>query len=297
MGRLPNFFIIGAAKAGTTTLYDTLRQHPQVFLPVDKEPAFFCDDEYYARGAEWYVRTFFAGADERPARGEASSTYLHWSDKVVPRLEALYGRNMPRIIAIFRDPVSLVSSFYWYSVREGREPLSFRDALAAEPERLAADGDAMRRRGRIVHRYREIARYATHLEPFLERVPRSRCLFFLTEDLKDHLAVVRRLEAFLEVEPAPVIQPVASNAAAMPRSPLLHRMFRQRSWWKDAMKPFLPAPVRHRFKMAAIGANMRRFVPPPVDADLADDIRRHYADEVRRLEEMIGRDLSAWHAG
>src|SRR6476659_4636931 len=63
----PNFFIIGAAKAGTTTLYDLLDQHPQVYLPFDKEPAFFCDDDYFRNGIDWYLQTFFAGANVSPS--------------------------------------------------------------------------------------------------------------------------------------------------------------------------------------------------------------------------------------
>ena len=67
----PNFYILGAAKAGTTTLYELLEQHPQVYMPYDKEPAYYCDDEYYAKGEAWYLRTFFGQAAEKPFRGVA----------------------------------------------------------------------------------------------------------------------------------------------------------------------------------------------------------------------------------
>lgn len=296
MALLPNFLVIGAAKAGTTTLYDTLRQHPQVFLAWDKEPAFFSDDEAYARGEAWYRETYFAGGEASAARGEATSTYLHWSDKVVPRLRHVYGDRLPRIIAIFRDPVALVWSFYWFSVREGREPLSFRAALDAEAARMATDGAELARRGRIAFRYREIARYATHLAPYLAHVPPERRLFLLTDDFSRFDDLVRTLEQFLEIDHAPTLAPVASNRAALPRSRRLHQAFRQRSAWKDALKPLLPAALRHRLKAAAIEANMRAFRPPPIDPELAAGLRRHYADEMRRLEPIIGRDLSAWYA-
>ena len=293
---LPNFLIIGAAKAGTTTLYDTLRQHPQVFLPVVKEPAFFCDDEYYAHGVEWYRREFYGGAASCPARGEATSTYLYWGDKVVPRLHEMYAGDLPRIIAIFRDPVSLVRSFYWHSVREGREPLDMRAALAAEASRLVEHATFLRTRGRIVYGYRRIAAYASQLQPYLASVPRSRCLFLLTDDLRDVDRLVTTLETFLELDHVQGLKPVASNTAALPRSPRLHRWLRQRSRLKDAVKPFLPAPLRHALKTQAIEANLRPFEMPPLDADLADMLRRHYADETRRLEDIIHRDLSSWYA-
>jgi hypothetical protein len=295
--RLPTFFIIGAAKAGTTTIYDTLRQHPQVYLPNVKEPAFFCDDDYYANGVEWYTRMFYSQARGVTVRGDATSTYLYWSSKVVPRLEQSYGGRLPKIIAIFRDPVELVRSFYWHSVREGREPLDFRRALDAEAGRLVEHEAFLRRRGRIVYSYRRIGLYATQLQWYRDRFPASRCLFLLTEDLRDFEGLVEKLETFLELDHAPALKPVASNPAALPRSPALHRWLRGSSRLKDAAKRVLPVSLRQRLKMRAIEANLKPFKTPPIDADLAGSLRRHYADEMKRLEGMIGRDLSHWHEG
>ncbi|MEQ1868539.1 MAG: sulfotransferase domain-containing protein [Vicinamibacterales bacterium] len=294
-GPLPTFLVIGAAKAGTTTLYEILRQHPQVFLPSTKEPAFFCDDEYYEQGADWYRRTYFGGAGGRVS-GEATSTYLFWSGKVVPRLQHTYGAQLPRIIAIFRDPVALVHSFYWHSVREGREDLGLPEALAAEPERLAQHDAFLRRRGRIVYSYRQIARYASHLQPFLASIPPARRLFLLTEDLRDSGSLVKKLEAFLELEQTATLRPVVSNAAALPRSPQLHRWLRGQSRVKDAAKRLLPRNVRQWLKARAIDANLKPFQIPPIDPTIGDNIRRGYAEEMKRLEGIIGRDLSHWYA-
>jgi hypothetical protein len=292
---LPSFFLIGAAKAGTTTLYEILRQHPQVFLPDVKEPAFFCDDDYYENGIDWYRRTYYADAGAAAATGDATSTYLYWGSKVVPRLQRLYASGLPRVIAIFRDPVALVQSFYWHSVREGRETLDFRRALDAETERLRRHDAFLRRRGRIVYSYRQIALYATQLRPYLACFPAARCLFLLTDDLKDFPALVRKLESFLELDHASALMPVLSNAAALPRSPRLHRWLRGRSSVKELAKRVLPGPVRHRWKMRAIEANLKPFQIPPLDADLAQGLRRHYAEEMKTLEGIIGRDLSAWY--
>ncbi len=104
--KAPNFFIIGAAKAGTTSLYDALRRHPQVFLSVEKEPAFFCDDEYFRRGNDWYLRTFFREARGEPSRGEATSRYLFFGEKVAPKDSGILGTDIAEnFIVIFRDPV------------------------------------------------------------------------------------------------------------------------------------------------------------------------------------------------
>ncbi len=295
--RLPDFFIIGAAKAGTTTLFDLLRQHPQVYFPFAKEPAFFSDDDEYAKGVGWYQDTYFRHAGASAVAGEATSMYLAWGSKVLPRLLPLYPAGPPRFIAIFREPVSLAYSYYWHSVREGRETLPFREALAAESARLQQHGDALQRSGRLFYAYRRLAQYATQLQPYVASLPPERCLFLLTEDLQDAPALMRRLEAFLGLGPSTGIAQVSSNRAAQPSHPRLRQWLRGPSAVKTVLKPLLPAGVRHALKERAADALLRPFTPPPIELDLASGLRRHYADEMKQLERIIARDLSAWYAG
>src|SRR3712207_4809254 len=103
---MPNLFIVGAAKAGTTALYDYLAQHPEVFLSRVKEPMFFSREDYYARGLDWYEAEYFGGAEDYPVRAEATPHYLYWSEKVAPRIKEVYGERPVKFIASFRDPVS-----------------------------------------------------------------------------------------------------------------------------------------------------------------------------------------------
>ncbi len=76
---MPNFLIIGAAKGGTTSLYELLKEHPQVtFSKKTKEPGFFSNDTQYPRGLDWYVETYYPQAARFPLRGDASTAYLYW---------------------------------------------------------------------------------------------------------------------------------------------------------------------------------------------------------------------------
>ncbi|HET6845202.1 MAG TPA: sulfotransferase [Anaerolineales bacterium] len=291
----PNFFIIGAAKAGTTSLHDLLRQHPQVFLPTEKEPAFFSDDEYFGRGKSWYLRTFFKGAAGCAARGEATPGYLFFAHKVAPRIHQFSSLELPKFIAIFRDPASLVYSYYWNSVREGRETLPFREALAAEPARMERLGTELERRGRMTYAYSRIAAYASQLSTYLDIFPRDRFLFLLTNDLADAATLLRRLQDFLGLpDRSDVVRAVRSNASALPRYRRLHQWLRGRSAWKDSVKPFIPRSIRYRLKLLAINSNLVSFNPPPLDEDLATSIRLQYLNETERLQDLIQRDLSTW---
>jgi hypothetical protein len=293
--KAPNFFIIGAAKAGTTTLYDVLRQHPQVYLPAEKEPAFFCDEQCFERGSDWYIRTFFRAVSGYPGRGEATSRYLFFGEKVAPRIRAFLEANTPRFIVIFRDPVGLVHSFYWNSVREGAEDLPLQDALRLEPERLARWGTQLERRGQILYAYSRIAQYAQQIRHYLQQFGSEHFLYLLTEDLADFPALVRRLEDFLGVDhQAAGIRPIRSNDSALPRSKGFHRWLRSRSSLKELIKPFFPRQLRYRLKMAAIGGNLRPFTPPPMEANLENALRRQFRDEVEQLQDIIGRDLLSW---
>ena len=141
---MPNFLVIGAAKSGTTALYHTLKQHPQIFMSPVKEPHFFAfegerpvycgpgDRELFNPRVvfrlEDYVR-LFDGLRAQTAVGEASVQYLMRSDAAAARIR----QHIPRakLIAILRQPADRAYSHYIMLRSQGLERLSFTQALAA----------------------------------------------------------------------------------------------------------------------------------------------------------------------
>lgn len=296
---LPNFLIIGAAKSGTTALYDLLKQHPQVYLPFDKEPLFFSRDDYFAQGMDWYVERYFKDSESFRARGEATPHYLYWAEKVAPRVAQAFGTRPPKFIAIFRDPVQRAYSWYWNMVREGFEKLDFESALEAEPRILKERRDEFDSFGLMTFGYVRGGRYATQLESYLALFPRERFLFLLQEDLKPaHLeATMRRVFAFLDVDTDVQVHEVTSNPAVMPRSRFVHTILHRGSKLKEWVKQFLPYALRHRIKQTLTETNMQTFDYPPLDPMIAARLRETFADEVQRLSALIDRDLSDWLVG
>jgi hypothetical protein len=291
----PNFFIIGAAKAGTTSLYEILLRHPNIYLPFNKEPAFFCDDTYYAHGDAWYLKTYFNKVKSQPLRGEATSRYLFFAEKVAPRILKFSAPQNPKFIAIFRDPAKLVYSFYWNSVREGFETLSFQDALAAEEHKMIEFKTKLEQTGQILYAYSRVACYAQQVQQYLELFHKNQFLFLLTDDLQNYQMTIQRLQAFLELTDFPNdLPPGKLNAAALPKSWKLHQWLRNPSTMKEIVKFFLPPSIRHRLKTALIDMNLREFHPPEMDKEIANSIRRHYGEETKKLQELIQRDLSSW---
>ena len=291
----PNLFILGAAKAGTTTLYHILNQHPQVYMSFDKEPAFFCDDEYYARGEGWYLRTFFQKAGDFPVRGEATSRYLYFGQKVAPRIHKFAQSSSPKFIAIFRDPAQLVHSFYWNSVREGHESLPIEEALNMEQSRMAEQRQDLEARGQILFAYSQIACYARQLQEFLNYFEKKDILCFITEDLANSAHITQQLQTFLEIDAFPTVLDTAKNTAALPKNKRLHHWLRKSSTVKDLLKPLIPYTVRYNIKNRVLEKNLKPFQPPTLDRALANAIRSQYFASTQKLEELIDRDLSEWY--
>lgn len=188
---LPDFAIIGAQKAGTTSLYAYLSAHPQVLPAARKEVHFF--DREYPRGELWY-RSMFplraslrprAGA--RPITGEATPYYL-FHPLAAERAAGLLPRA--RLIVVLRDPVERAWSHYRHEVAAGREALEFAAALDAEAERLAGADLAVRAgdTGPAATRHRAFSyaargMYADQLATWLACFPRERLLVLFAEDL------------------------------------------------------------------------------------------------------------------
>lgn len=191
--RLPDFLIIGAQKAGTTSLYSYLRRHPGISGPLWKEVSFF--DRRYARGVAWYRGHFPTVARHSYVKrrygldllvGEASPSYLF--HPLAPERVAALLPNV-RLIVLLRDPVDRAFSHYQHEVALSREPLSFEDALAGEEERVRGEVERMKANSRYFshawwnHTYLARGRYAEQLEHWLSVFPRERLLVLASEDL------------------------------------------------------------------------------------------------------------------
>lgn len=197
--RLPDFICLGAMRCGTTTLWSLLDRQPGVFLPRIKELHYF--DGYqggWDAGPAAYA-AHFADAPADAVCGEITPSYLY-IEEACGRIRDLVPDV--RLIAILRDPVERAWSHYWYEVCGGRETLSFRRAIDAEPRRLAS--------GRIeerIHRsYFDRGLYAGQLQRFADAFGRDRlCVLDLKALIHDPEAAMRRVLGHIGVAGAPAI--------------------------------------------------------------------------------------------
>jgi Sulfotransferase domain len=293
---LPTFLVIGTNKAGTTSLYASLAKHPEIFLPYKKELHFFNSDPDYAKGLDAYAE-LFAGAAGFRARGDITPAYLYWGDKVIPRIEEVYGDEPPRMVVILRDPVERAYSRYWHRRRvDGREPLSFEDALAAEERRLLEDAPSLGVRGRFPRAYFRGGLYGEQLERYFSHFPRECFHVMLFEDLRrDFVATARGLLTFLGVDADVPVVPAHENPASRMRAPKLEAWLRSRSSVARVARRALPDRMRSRVYRAVQRVFLTPLSYPPMNAVTEDALRRRYLPDIRKLEALIARDLPDWY--
>lgn len=198
-----DFLIIGAQKAGTTTLWHLLRTHPQLAFPAAKEAPFFTGSAY-ERGVEWHVRSVFGSSSFGRLKGTATPHYMMGAPGApVPVVAQRIARDLPhvRLIALLRDPVQRAISQWRMSRRWGLEPRSIDEALQAELHAEALQ--KARACPTSTNSYVVQGEYGRTLGAYLRHLPRRQLHVELTEDLeRDPSTVVGRVLSFLGVDDA-----------------------------------------------------------------------------------------------
>jgi len=292
----PDFFLLGAGKAGTTTLADALAAHPRVTLSTPKEPCYF-DGPDHTLGVDTYRERYFP--DLRPGQitGEASSSHLF-----VPFVPERLFRVAPdtTLIGVLRHPVDRAFSHWWMFHCFGTEPRSFEQAIEENLARLADGRDlggpggveawyAERRSARVILPvYVDYGHYAEHIDRYVRYFPSRRLHWLLTGDLKDDLSgVVARLLRALDADPE----------EGGPPDPLRGERYNSRLVFR-VTNAVLRSRVQYlvpRSTRRWISHRLRRLGNPPAMARaVRERLLEHYSLHNRRLERVLGRSLPSW---
>lgn len=278
---LPDLFVIGAQKSGTTSLHAFLDGHPDIFMSEPKEPGFFTPEVgYYPTDEDWY-RGLFEGAGGARVVGESSTHYakLPTLPGVPERIGAMV--DEPRFIYVMRDPVDRAISHYWHDVRKRHQHRSILDAVTEDSV------------------YVQYSDYPMQLEAYLERYPPERIFTLTFEGLtRSPARVLPPLLEWLDVDPdaIPAVLPrenVRPDRMTRTRGRgRLHRFRHSRLW--EAVAPLVPKSLRRAAARSAV---------EPVDVEAEDvdaardRIRPVLAERVDLLRELLGRDFPEWRTG
>jgi hypothetical protein len=296
---MPNFLIIGAAKSGTTALYEYMKQHPQIYMSPVKEPNFFAlegenldfqgpgDQQATARwsttSCEAY-RKLFQGVSDQLAIGEASALYLY-SPKAPSRVRHYIPKA--KLIAILRHPVERAYSAFLMLSRDGREPYTrFDQALQEEDSRIRSKW------GHIWH-YKSMGFYYTQLCRYFEVFDRNQISIYLYEDLKmNPIGLLQDIFRFIGVDETFIPDMTARpNMSGLPRSPLLFTLLNRRNPIKTVLRPLVPRRLRQRILTYI---NERNLIKQALSTEVWKYLIEVYRADIRNLQNLIQRDLSNW---
>jgi Sulfotransferase family len=273
----PNFFIVGAARAGTTSLYEYLRPIDKVYLSPVKEPRYFCaaaEPPGYAppaiRSETEYLKLFSAVQDQA-AVGEASPQYL--CDPGAP--EAIHAAvPEARIVMILRDPVERAYSHYLLHQRMG---------VQQRPAATALKDDLYLRHGR----------YAGPVKNYRRLFGASRVKALIFDDfVRDTRGSVRAVLRFLGIDAQPASTSEIHNAYGRPRGPL-RRLIYQNMLLKTAGRRWFSDRLRRKAREEIF---LGKDAKPPLPQEIRTFLEEFYRADVLELEEILGCNLPWFHA-
>ena len=272
----PNFLVIGAMRAGTTSLFEYIRHHPQIFVPAAKELSFF--GEHWDRGMAWY-EAHFDGAGDALAIGEASPQYTMYPNRrgIAERI----AKSLPdvRLIYLLRDPIERARSDYVWRLAEGMEHRPIAQALLSDPT------------------YVWMSSYAMQIHEYLRFFDRSRILLVVTEDMRDRREeTLRHVFEFLGIDAAWKPPNLETNY----NEP---RPTKPRASFRKLGSVIIRARVAMgwEFTPRQLPARYRRWISEPVSRSetlIPDGIRGALADAFRadllQLRELMPPGFEAW---
>ena len=301
---LPTFLIIGAAKSGTTALYQCLRQHPEIYMTPIKETNFFAfeGEELKFTGVKqnesslsyqkeiitnWknYEQQFAEVRGEK-AIGESCPSYLY-IHKAAQRIYS-YNPNI-KLIIILRDPVERAYSNFLHHVRDRNEwTRNFISAVKAEPKRIEENwwwG----------FHYVQVSLYFKQVKRFLDLFGKNQTKVYLYQDYLSHPKyILNDILNFLEVDNQHNFDLNAKyNAAGIPKNRILSEVINEPNFIKTAYQKIMPfSNIRHKITKQFSSLNFSK--KPSLSSEVRNILLPLFYEDILNLQDLIERDLSSW---
>ena len=291
---LPNFMCLGAAKSGTTTLYDILRQHPDIYIPAFKEPHFFDIPENYKNGIEWYKRNYFRNANKKII---ADFTPSYFFEKEAPkRIFKNLGRDM-KFLVVFRNPVDRAYSHYLHSKRDDHESENFEKSLELEVSRLNKHENQSDYLSYLRHSYVHQGLYAQMINRYLQYFSLDNFLFihFENELLQERELTIKRILEFLEIDSSVLLRTdIRSNPSSKEKSKSLKKLMNKRGWWRDVIKFMIPSvQLRQIIRNRIQRINITEFKAQQLSQEVKSNLlEKYFRKDISDLEKILNKKMN-----
>ena len=286
----PNFIIAGFPKCGTTSLHHYLNEHPEIFMPEQKELHFFTfkilsklkngpkDElvkETQINSSEKYL-SYFQNVKKEIAIGDASPSYINYPSEFLKIKKYL---NDPKVIIILRDPINRAYSNYLHLKREHRETMSFEDAIGAEEER-------------IMNKYSDFWYYkfnSTYYQKIVKaKTTFSNVLILTIEELdKDPIITMKKVYKFLGVNNNFSFKIISEkfNVGGNYKKNFATKIIFQPSKFKNRIKRFVRPTSFLKIILMRL-TSIFRSKSEKIDQNLIDELKNYFKDDVENLKKL-----------
>ncbi len=289
--------LVGAPKAGTTSLYRYAAQHPAFCCHEQRELSYFFSDEEYSSGYDACMVKYFT----KPNGGQTIPLAKHVFTMYCPEAIARLHKHNPdaHVFALLRNPIRRAYSSFWYAKRRGWDTAkTFEQAIERETD-LTTDGWLKDRDRRHLH----VGVYHPHIKRLIDTFGQRRVHVLLTDDLKDNAA--RLCQTLFQVTGVdPCFTPDLTkdhNTASAARSESAARaiagVLKSKNPIKRATRKLIPHSLARRTRHALLSINEKPFTPPLMNMDTEKKLLDYFAPHNEKLANLIGRDLGAWNRG
>jgi len=290
---LPDFLIVGAAKSGTTSLYHYLKQHPQIFMPENKEPWFFSlsgittKSEEISNRKKGIVTDFnvyldlFNDAKVPQILGEASTTYLYLYEETIKNIKKYHPNwNDLKIIIILRNPIERAYSHYLYDVSFGYNNPLFEEIL----EKWKLKGL------HVFNNYIDYGLYFNQIKSYKNNFDKVK--IYLFEDLERNSSLlVRDISDFLKIGTSFIANTTLKHNMYVGSNKLLGNFINKPNLIKELINLVLPNAVRIKMRNKMVEVFSQK---PKLKNSWRKFLKEIYEEDIARVQNLIGRDLSHW---
>ena len=286
---LPDFIIVGAPKAGTTSLFHYIKEHADIFMCEPKEVNYFSGEDINEQNLFYsdfkvnklvdYKKLFsFARLDQ--IKGEASVSYLFY-----PEVAQRIFETIPacKIIAVLRNPIERGYSHYLMDYKLGLVDLPYEDIVfkRGDHKDLAL----------YYQQYVELGFYAIQLERYFAVFPKEQIKIYTQDELKmDTAAVVKNLFEFLNVKYTDIVKSeLQHNQFSLPKNKLIHKLYSS-VWLRKSLSAILPYSFREKVKSVLFKKGKK----PELTQKTIEKLLEIYSPDILKLNEMIDQDVLTW---
>ena len=297
----PFFLFAGTAKSGTTAIYENLKHHPSISIPV-KETFFFMRDvldftlpypcqrpaDDLILDQEQYNILYPPKSDIK--YGEIGTGYLYFYNQSIPLIKEVLGEDV-RIMIILRNPIDRAFSSYLHFYKDSHETLTFRESIEKERERISAKWDFM-------WHHTSVGFYYQQVKAFLENFKNVK--IFLYDDLKkDPQSLMKEIFTFIEVDSDLKLPELRNmNISGAPKNKTFQKLITHENPVKTLLRPafrmIFSKEQRSRIRKSLKELNIQKI--GPMDDSMRTHLKFLYKEDLRNLEKLIGRDLSSWYS-